>query len=253
MLFYWYNRDMFSLIGRTKSLATTLATIARLVHSREFAHIISLNTENFVIQIEHKEFHSAFVRAEVVIADGVGIRFAAKVLGIPMGDRITGVDLMRELVMHYKDKKILFLGGAFGSAERTMNHFKKIFRLSNPEWMALSQVDKNDQELIHEVLKFAPHICFVAFGSPAQELWIEKYRRRLSGVLCMGVGQGMDVYGGVVKRAPLFMRRYGLEWLYRLIRQPWRLKRQMRLIKFLYYVLRARLFGAHSLHHQSAI
>jgi len=84
-------------------------------------------------------------------------------------------------------------------------------------------------------------LIFVAFGSPAQELWLYKHRGKFKGIVCMGVGQGFDVLSGQVKRAPLLLRKIGLEWLYRLITQPWRWRRQLRLVKFLWLVFKEKL------------
>ncbi len=79
---------------------------------------------------------------------------------------------------------------------------------------------------------FKPHLVFVAFGSPWQELWIERHRNQFQNCVVMGVGGAFDFLGGKVPRAPVIIRRLGFEWLFRLIVQPWRLRRQLRLVRF---------------------
>lgn len=235
---------MFHLIQRTKSLQATIASIDGFVRMGEFAHIISLNPENLVEATKNSNFRSVYSRAEVIIADGAGIVVAAKVLGIGCGDRIAGVDLMSELIRKYQKKNIVFIGGYRDAAMRTMTHFLSTLQLTEHTWTAFADSDKNDPTLIDTVSAAKPDLLFVAFGSPAQEIWIDKYRNRLHGVVCMGVGQSFDVYGGYVQRAPSWLRSLGLEWLFRLILQPWRWRRQLRLLEFIALVIRNRVTGS---------
>ena len=87
------------------------------------------------------------------------------------------------------------------------------------------------------VTAYKPHIVFVAFGSPDQELWIERHRKMFSHCVVMGVGGSFDYLSEKVIRPPVFIQKIGLEWLFRLFHQPWRWKRQMRLLKFLWLVI----------------
>lgn len=232
---------MFQLIQRTKSHEATIAIIDSFVRIQDFAHIISLNPENLVEATKNTEFASAFNRADVVIADGAGILIAAKFLGIPSGDRITGIDLMNSLIQKYQDKTIVFVGGFRDAARRTMKHFASVHHRAKHSWTAFTEADKHDPTLIERVVAVKPDLLFVAFGSPSQELWIEKYRHQLRGTVCMGVGQSFDVYGGYVHRAPSWLRTLGLEWLFRLTAQPWRWRRQLRLLEFIFLMVRYRL------------
>ncbi len=234
---------MFSFISRTKSLSATLASIDSFLKMREFAHIVSLNPENLVEAVNNADFKSTYERAELIIADGVGIIHAAHALNISVGDRITGVDLMSELVHRYPEKRIVFVGSYHNTAQETLEYFAKKIGTSGTHWTAYPDVDKNNSGLIHKITAGNPDLLFVAFGSPAQELWIEKHRKHLQGVVCMGVGQAFNVYSGLVARAPQLVQALGLEWFYRLITQPWRWRRQLRLLKFVYFVLRYRFLA----------
>jgi N-acetylglucosaminyldiphosphoundecaprenol N-acetyl-beta-D-mannosaminyltransferase len=234
---------MFPLISRTISLSATLASIDSFLKTHEFAHIISLNPENLVEAVNNADFQSTYEQAELVIADGVGILYAAHSLNISVGDRITGVDLMSLLIHKYPEKRILFVGAYHNTAQETLEYFAKKTSTSGAHWTALPDIDKNDPGLIHKITAAKPDLLFVAFGSPAQELWIKKHRKQLQGVVCMGIGQAFNVYGGMVSRAPQLVQALGLEWFYRLITQPWRWRRQLRLLKFVYFVLRYRFFA----------
>jgi N-acetylglucosaminyldiphosphoundecaprenol N-acetyl-beta-D-mannosaminyltransferase len=101
--------------------------------------------------------------------------------------------------------------------------------------------ENEEKKLFSIVAELKPHLVLVAFGSPAQELWIEANKGRFGPAVVMGVGGAFDFLGGRVARAPKWMRATGLEWLFRLARQPWRLRRQMRLIEFMWLVILQRV------------
>ncbi len=233
---------MLSWIQRTKTLAATLATIDQYIVSGEFSHIVSLNPENIMICQTNDDARHAFERAQITIADGAGVVIAARLWGIPIGDRITGVDLMEAIVSTHRDKDMLFVGGYDGVAQQTCEILRSTYSLKG-RLDALSDVSRDDPALIQKILEAAPQILFVAFGSPYQEIWIDKHRSQLQGVVCMGVGQAFDVCAGKVMRAPTWVRRLGCEWLFRLITQPWRWRRQMRLLQFILFIVRGRIRG----------
>ncbi len=237
---------MFPLISRTKSLSATLASIDSFLKTHEFAHIVSLNPENLVEALNNDDFKSTYERAELVIADGIGILHAAHTLHIQVGEKITGIDLMSELIHKYPEKRIVFVGAHHNAAQQTLEYFADKAGILGKHWAAFPDIDKNDTGLIQKITAAKPDLLFVAFGSPAQELWIEKHRKQLQGVVCMGVGQAFNVYGGVIARAPQLAQALGLEWFYRLITQPWRWRRQLRLLKFIYFVLRYRFLARKS-------
>lgn len=234
---------MFSSLSKTKSLSVTLASIDTYIKAHKFAHIISLNPENFVEALHNDDLKSAYSRAEIVIADGIGILIAANILSLPAGDRITGVDLMNQLIRIYAQKNICFVGAHHNAAQRTLEYFATETKTTVSQWKAFPDVAKDDPRLIDMVVEAKPDLLFIAFGSPAQELWIEKHKERLQGIVCVGVGQAFNVYANQVKRAPKLIRTTGFEWLYRLVSQPWRWRRQLRLLKFIYFVLRYRFLA----------
>jgi N-acetylglucosaminyldiphosphoundecaprenol N-acetyl-beta-D-mannosaminyltransferase len=226
-----------------------LEKIAKFIKRPEgFFHIVSLNPENLVVAHENNAFKEVFERTQIRINDGVGIVVAACLLGIPGVNRTSGVDLMLELLKLANERRlrVVLIGGGPKIADEVVNcqkakfpkvrfhAFSGIQNIKNPK-------KEEEAKVLSIVSHFKPHFLFAAFGSPDQELWLYKNREKFKGVVCMGVGQGFDVLSGKVKRVPLLLRKIGLEWLYRLITQPWRWKRQLRLIKFLWLVLRERL------------
>jgi len=142
--------------------------------------------------------------------------------------------------------RVLLIGGRPNLAESLVNCYRVEFSqakfkgvygikdIKNPQ-------KKEEQEIFSIVADFKPHIVLVAFGSPDQELWLYRHRDQFKNCLCMGVGGAFDYLSGSIIRAPGFLRKIGLEWLFRLLKQPWRWRRQLRLIKFLWLVVKQKL------------
>lgn len=214
-----------------------LHNIDRTLIDKKFANVISLNPENAIIATENETFKRIYLQNDsLVVADGVGIVWASRLFGIRNVDRVPGVDLLDELVKQYRSKRIVFLGGKEGTATKVANYYKDNVSTSG-EYFAIPDIDKHDRSVIDEVMQINPDILFVAFGSPAQEIWINQNKDKLRGVLCMGVGGSFDFLAGRVSRAPQTVRKRGFEWLYRLYVEPWRVKRQLRLFRFVGLVL----------------
>jgi len=210
-----------------------------------FVHIVSLNPENLVVARHDELFKKIIATAQIKIVDGVGIVIAAQMLNISVGSRIPGVDLVESLIKQSSvgRLRVVLIGGKDNLAESLADCYshkyphttyiglKGIENIKNPK--------KSEIEQIFSIITdIKPHLLFVSFGSPFQEKWIWKNRKRLKGIVCMGVGGSFDYLSGVIKRPPVVLRKVGLEWFYRLIIQPWRWKRQLRLISFMWLVLK---------------
>ncbi len=219
-----------------------------LYQGKDFVHIVSVNPENIVIAQENKEFKKVINTAQIKIRDGVGIVLAGKILGIPVGERVTGVDLMKELIAiaSKMSLRVLLIGGKPNLANTLANCYQQAYPQAKfVGFEAIKNIKKIDpdeeRKLFSIVSALKPHLVFVAFGSPDQELWLERHKDKFEGSVCMGVGGAFDYLSGRVPRAPVFMRNLGFEWLFRLVNQPWRWRRQLRLVKFLWLVARERI------------
>jgi len=222
-----------------------------LLRSRGFFHIISLNPENLILSRKNLEFNKVIKTAQIMIVDGVGVVIAGRILGIKIGERYPGVDLMKEVVTMAQQLrlKVLLIGGKDNLALRLAQCYQRQFseakffgcygikNIKNPQ-------PDEEKEIFSIVADYKPHIIFVAFGSPDQELWIDRHKNKFNNCLVMGVGGAFDFLSGEIVRAPQIMRNIGLEWLFRLSIQPWRIKRQRRLIQFLWLVLQEK-FSRH--------
>lgn len=244
---------------------------------------VTPNPEFLVLANKNQDFKNILNRADLASADGIGIIIAAKILGKSLKDRFTGVDLVESLCEEVARKPITvgFLGGRSNVAEKTAECLQKKYSglkvvFAQEEWP-----NEHSGRLPHvadDALLFsrgpadsfppasAPYslhskmravgspssvvtptkidILFVAFGAPKQEMWISENLDKIPVKIAIGVGGAFDYISGKIPRAPGFIRQVGLEWLYRLIMQPWRVKRQLSLPKFIWLVLKEKLKGS---------
>lgn len=216
-----------------------------LFRPREMVHVVSLNPENLVVSTTDPEFKEVLRNAHIHLIDGIGVRLGALLKGIPVGERWTGADFMDECIKHVAEKRlrIVFLGGKAGLAEKVASCYSDLYpSLSFYSLMGIKDINNYSQEdegahILQHIHTIRPHIIFASFGSPFQEKWLWRNREELRGILCAGVGGAFEFASGTVPRAPKLVRLVGLEWLYRLMVQPWRWRRQLRLLNFLQLVL----------------
>jgi heptosyltransferase-2 len=204
-------------------------------------HVCTVNPEFVMIAQQDVNFYNILSRADVCIADGVGLLWAAQHLKQPLPERVTGSDGVPMIAERAAREgwKLFLLGAAEGVAERTA----EILRARYPGVNIVgayagspSAVEEDD--LVARVNSSGADILFVAYGAPIQDKWIARNLPRLHIKMAMGVGGAFDFIAGVLPRAPLWMQRLGLEWLFRLYLQPKRIGRMMRLPRFVLAVLR---------------
>lgn len=219
----------------------------KLNSSAEPFYIVTPNPEMLVKAHEDDRFADVLNHAYISLADGVGIVRAADILGITGISRITGVDFMDYLCKESVEKTITvgFLGAKKSVAERASKCLIEKYSGLNvvfvdSEWSERGFAKAREITGRKEVAKQID-ILFVAFGFPKQEFWIFDNLGKIPVRSMMGVGGAFDYISGDVKRAPEFIRNIGLEWLYRLVKEPWRFKRQLALPKFVLLVLKDKL------------
>lgn len=209
-----------------------------------FFHIVSLNPENLLAARQNQEFKNVLQMAQIQIIDGIGVVLAARLLGVEVGERLTGVELMQDLVIMANNQRlrVLLIGGRANLADKLAKCYGQAYPEARFYGLEGIRDIKNpanieEERIVSIVSDFKPHLLFAAFGSPEQELWLSRHKSQFTGIVCMGVGGAFDYLGGLVPRAPRFMQKIGLEWLFRLIVEPWRWRRQLRLLKFIWLVL----------------
>ena len=212
-----------------------LALVDAWVASGQPHQIVTLNPEMLVAAHRNPAFRQVLNEADLNVADGVGLLLAACLLGRPLRGRVTGSDGIDLLAAHCARRgyRPYFLGAAPGVADMVAQRLSTAHPgLEVAGAYAGSPEDRDDEEVISRVREAAPDLLLVAYGVPAEEEWIARHRQRLGVPVMMGVGGAFDFVAGVARRAPAWMRRMGLEWLHRLIRQPWRWRRQLALPVF---------------------
>jgi N-acetylglucosaminyldiphosphoundecaprenol N-acetyl-beta-D-mannosaminyltransferase len=235
--------------GRKSDILEQIIKFTR--EPRSFKHVVSLNPEILVQASGDSQYLSILEKADLRLVDGVGLKLASWLLGIQLAERYTGVDLMSDLLewAHHSGVKVMLIGGKSEVAEAIAHRQKKLGSSSlfygTSGITDISRPDpEEERRLFSIVADLMPHIVFLAYGSPSQEKWIWQHRAHFSKSVCIGVGGAFDFLSGKVSRAPHWVRIAGLEWIYRLLQQPWRWQRQTRLVLFASMVLK-RLFQKH--------
>lgn len=197
--------------------------------------LITVNPEFVMAAQRDADFRRAINEAALVVADGVGVVWATRYLGAATPERITGVDTLMALARHCADAgyRLYLLGAAPGVAEEAASRLQALAPgLQIAGTYAGSPAPAEEEDIIERVRAAQADILCVAYGAPAQDLWIYRNLARLPAALAVGVGGAYDFIAGRQRRAPRLMQRLGLEWLYRLYREPWRWRRMLALPRF---------------------
>lgn len=211
----------------------------RLKKGKEKTFIITPNPEMLVYATKHLDYQDKLNSADIALPDGAGLFFASGLLGRPLQERITGVDFLERLCKEASEKPISmgFLGGKDGIAKLAAECLRNKY-----PWITIAFADSKwpeDKNFHTDSID----MLFVAYGVPKQEEWIYEHLPSLPVKAAMGVGGAFDYLSGTVHRAPYIVRLLGLEWLFRLLIQPWRWRRQLALLEFIVLVFKQR-FGS---------
>jgi len=235
----------------------TIQKIEEFIVSKKPHQIVTPDTLALLRAGKDPEYHAILKSADLVTPDGAGILWAATTLNYPLPERVTGIDIIHNIcqLAARKGYSLYLLGSYPGVAsEAALNLTKKYpgikiagthhgyFRCEdsqNCEDVKNGNNDKNkeEEEIITEIKENRPDILLVGMGVPKQEKWINKNLNRLNIPVCMGVGGSFDVISGRIPRAPLWMQRHGMEWVYRSIKQPNRAFRTLALFYFIWLVI----------------
>jgi N-acetylglucosaminyldiphosphoundecaprenol N-acetyl-beta-D-mannosaminyltransferase len=210
------------------TMAGTLAWMERAVAERTPRQVCTANPE-FVMAAQHDtEFRHVLRQADLVLPDGVGLLWAARWLGRRLPERVAGSDLIYRMAEQAARHgwRVFYLGAAEGVAQRAADRLKARYPgLTVAGTWAGSPRPEDDDALVTRVRAARPDVLLVAYGAPAQDKWVARNRARLEVPLSMGVGGAFDFVAGVARRAPPMVQRLGLEWMHRLLYQPWRARR----------------------------
>ena len=203
-------------------------------------HMVCTPNPEIVMEAqEDKELMNILNAADLIVPDGIGIVIASKFCKEKIKERVAGYDLVQNIFKKLKDTeyKVYFFGGAPGVASTAAKKMSK-------KYPGLSIVgtrngyfsSKDEKDIIDDIKRSGADLLLVGLGAPKQEKWIYENMRLTGAKVSIGVGGSFDVMSGKVKRAPVFFQKCGLEWFYRLLCQPTRLKRMLKLPKFVLVV-----------------
>lgn len=219
----------------------TLDIMDGWIEQRGPHQIATANPEFVMAAQKDQEFHQTLQQADLCVADGIGLLWAARRLGAHLPERVTGSDLVPLVAQAAAQRgwRLYLLGAAPGVADQTARFLEQ----QNPGLRiagvyAGSPAAAEAPAIVQRVRAARPDVLFVAYGAPAQDLWIARHKAELAVPVMMGVGGAFDHIAGVQRRAPVWVQRVHLEWFFRLVTQPWRWRRQLALPRFVWAVLR---------------
>lgn len=196
-------------------------------------YVVTPNAQHIVLLQRDTQFRQIYRQAFLSVPDGVPLLWAAKFLKTPLQSRVNGTDLFEKLCAVAADRqlRVFLLGGRPGAAE----YAKTVLQTRHPRLQIVGthcppySFESNTSELAlinAKIMAAAPHLLFVGLGAPKQEKWIYANYQTLGVPVSLGIGVSFELVGGLVKRAPVWMQKTGLEWLFRLIMEPQRLWRR---------------------------
>ena len=217
--------------------------------SKQFHSVFTPNAEIVELCIENDEIKQIVNSADLVVPDGAGVVLASKILNKKLKQKVAGVDLGENAVRLAVENgyNVFLLGGKPGIAELAVQRLAEKYPGFEPVGTNNGYFKKQGEEsdaIIEKINSLNTDVLFVCLGVPVQEKWICENREKLKGVgLVMGLGGSLDAYSGNVKRAPKIFIKLNLEWFYRLIKEPKRIGRMMKLPKFVFGTLIYKITG----------
>ena len=229
------------------TLPGALGAIDALVARREGGVVVTPNVDHVVLADENDDLRAAYAEADLSLADGQPIVWSSRLLGQALPAKVSGADLLLPLMDHAAGAgwRVFLLGGEPGVAEEAAERLRargtEIVGTAAP-WVrgVAAGPDPEGDAAAEAVRACRPHLVVVAFGAPKQEIWMHRHRRALAPSVLVGLGASLDFVAGRIRRAPRWVSGAGLEWLWRLGREPRRLWRRylLRDPRFLAILLR---------------
>ena len=198
--------------------------------------VFTPNSEILLDAVKDREFEGILNSGQLVVPDGIGVVIASRFYGTPVKERVAGYDLMLRLMetANSQGRSIYLLGGKEGVAEEAAIKLTESYGGLKIAGTRNGYFESDEEKkIIEEINSRNADILLVALGAPKQERFIYNHKEELKVKIAMGVGGSLDILAGRAKRAPVFYQKAGLEWFYRLIKEPKRFMRIMRLPKFI--------------------
>ena len=224
------------------SMDETIAQVEQIIADRKPVQHVVINAAKVNLMRRDEQLREIVNSCPIINADGASILLAAKFLGVPLRERVTGVDLFRYLVEVAADKGYrIYL---FGAKEEVVQQVKLRLTQQYPGLQIVGCrngyfTEDEEIDIVRDMANSGADMMFVGFSSPKKEYWVHRYLEQLNIPFVMGVGGSFDIIAGVTRRAPAWLQKCGLEWFYRFIQEPGRLWRRYLIgnISFFIYTL----------------
>jgi len=220
------------------TMKEAVEAVKQFILQKKSRLVVTPNPEIIMMANKDEQLARIINNADLVVPDGAGVVWAARYQGDVMPERVAGYDLVQNLLIEAMSEKykIYLFGGAPGIAEKA----KKMAEERYPGVQIVGTCNgfftkQDESEIVNDIKACQPDVLLVALGVPRQEKWLEEYKEELKVPVSIGVGGTFDVMAGVVKRAPLWMQRSNLEWLFRLLSEP---KRAIRMLALPHFVIK---------------
>ena len=201
-----------------------------MLGENKFHYVVTPNPE-FIMAAEHdKEFSDVLNGADLVLADGIGVVYSAKIVGTPLKERVPGIEFAADMLRALNEMggRLFLLGAKPGVAEKAGSNIVEEY----PNIVLCGTQDgyfKDEQAVVVKVAEAKPDLLFVCLGAPKQEKWMARWGEHTGAKLAIGLGGCLDVFAGNVERAPESWQKCGMEWAYRLKKEPQRIGRMAKL------------------------
>ena len=224
------------------TMSDAVSAAMEAIHQRKASYVVTPNPEIVMMARENQELKDTITNAGLVLPDGIGIIYGGKILGTPLQERVPGIDFASEVMQQLANEKgsVYLLGAKPGVAAQAAVNLENLFH----GLVVAGTHDgyfTDDTPIVDEINRLKPDFLIVCLGFPKQEFWMRDHASCLDVGLMAGLGGSLDVFAGVVQRAPVMWQKMGLEWLYRLLKEPSRLGRMMKLPQFLLCVMKERV------------
>lgn len=221
----------------------TIEEIGRFIETRSPHHVVTLDASMCVTAQTDTALFNIVQNSELVTPDSAGVLWACRYLGTPLTERVSGVEIVERLCASSGDRgwRLFFFGAAPGVAEEAQATMEARYpgcRIVGARNGFFGPED--DADIVRQIRDSRPDVLCVALGIPRQELWIDEHRNLLDVPVMIGVGGSFDVFSGRVKRAPGWMQKLSLEWLYRLYSNPRKISKVLTLPRFVWMTIRGK-------------
>lgn len=231
--------DILGVPFSTLDFGQTIQQIAEWLRGDQPRQVVTANPEYVMMARENEELARVLREADLVTPDGIGAVWAGRLFGAPLPGRVTGADMVPELlaICNREGFRVYALGSTPQANQLALQRFRREY--PRVVFAGRDGYFKEEEipQIVQEIRQFRPHLLLVGLGMGKQDLFIARHKEELCVPVSIAIGGCLDVFAGTVKRAPVIWQKLQLEWLYRLLKQPSRWRRQLALPKFALLVL----------------